>query len=237
VTYALAALTIAVGAGSLIGFTVFLYTGSLHLTEFGLAVFEELWLNACLCLAFFIQHSGMIRKSSRRWLSQVIPERYLGVMFTLASSIALLALIILWQESTFVLASADGTVRGLFRVVFFLALAANLWGTCSLKSAEFFGTDTLLRRSDLETPADSMVVRGPYRWIRHPLYLSTLLMIWSHPDLSADRMLFNLLFTVWIIAGTLLEERDLVGEFGDDYREYQRSVPMLIPYRRPSPEK
>ena len=34
-----------------------------------------------------------------------------------------------------------------------------------------------------------MVVRGPYRWVRHPLYLTTLLMIWSYPDLTADRLL------------------------------------------------
>jgi protein-S-isoprenylcysteine O-methyltransferase Ste14 len=79
-----------------------------------------------------------------------------------------------------------------------------------------------------------MVIWGPYRWVRHPLYLTTLLMICSHPDLTADRLLFNILFTVWILAGTVLEERDLVDAYGDDYREYQRAVPMLIPYRKPS---
>ncbi len=78
-----------------------------------------------------------------------------------------------------------------------------------------------------------MVVRGLYRWVRHPLYLATLMMIWSYPDLTADRLLFNVLFTGWIIVGTVLEERDLVENFGDDYRNYQRRVPMLIPYRKP----
>ena len=77
-----------------------------------------------------------------------------------------------------------------------------------------------------------MVVRGLYRWVRHPLYLAMLMMIWSYPDLTADRLLFNVLFTGWIIVGTVLEERDLVENFGDDYRNYQRRVPMLIPYRR-----
>ena len=78
-----------------------------------------------------------------------------------------------------------------------------------------------------------MVVRGPYRWVRHPLYSATLLMIWSYPVLTADRLLFNVLFTIWILVGTMLEERDLVADYGEDYQNYQRRVPMLIPYRKP----
>jgi len=91
----------------------------------------------------------------------------------------------------------------------------------------------MLRRPAPTPPPATMVVRGPYRWIRHPLYLTTLLMIWSCPDLTADRLMFNFLFTGWIIVGTVLEERDLVADYGDDYRNYQRRVPMLIPYRKP----
>jgi protein-S-isoprenylcysteine O-methyltransferase Ste14 len=42
--------------------------------------------------------------------------------------------------------------------------------------------------------------------------------------------LFNLLFPGWIVAGTILEERDLVAAFGEPYRDYQRQVPMLLPF-------
>jgi len=74
-------------------------------------------------------------------------------------------------------------------------------------------------------------VRGPYRWVRHPLYLFTLMMIWSYPGLTADRLLFNILWSGWVIIGSVLEERDLAAEFGQPYRDYQRTVPMLVPYR------
>lgn len=70
--------------------------------------------------------------------------------------------------------------------------------------------------------------------MRHPLYLFTLVMIWSCPDLTADRLLFDVLWTAWIFGATRLEERDLVRDFGDLYREYQARVPMLVPYRIPS---
>jgi protein-S-isoprenylcysteine O-methyltransferase Ste14 len=175
----------------------------------------------------------MIRKTTRRWMSQVISEQYLGAMFSIASGIIVLALVFLWQETALVLASVDGFYRRSLRAVFFLAIAGQVWGTWALKSSDLFGTDSVLRCSGPTPPPAPMVVRGPYRWVRHPLYLTTLMMIWSYPDLTADRLLFNVLFTGWITVGTVLEERDLVENFGDDYRNYQSRVPMLIPYRKP----
>ena len=56
-------------------------------------------------------------------------------------------------------------------------------------------------------------------------------MIWSKPDLTLDRLLFNLVFTIWVVIAILFEERDLVSTYGDSYRAYQRKIPMLIPYR------
>jgi len=231
--HALAALSIVIGVGSLIVFTIFLYTGPFHSTNLGLSIPGALVLDTSLCLVFFFQHSGMIRKSAKRCMSQVISDQNLGAVFSIASGITLLTLVLLWQETALLLASADGFYRWSFRAVFFLAIAGQVWGIWSLKSADLFGTESVLRRPAPTPPPAPMVVRGPYRWVRHPLYLTTLLMIWSYPDLTADRLLFNVLFTGWVIVGTVLEERDLVADYGEVYRNYQRAVPMLVPYRRP----
>ena len=72
-------------------------------------------------------------------------------------------------------------------------------------------------------------------WPRHPLYFSVLLLIWFCPDLTADRLLANILWSAWIWMATRWEERDLTGDFGDAYREYQKRVPMLIPYGSVNP--
>jgi protein-S-isoprenylcysteine O-methyltransferase Ste14 len=234
--YVLVSLSFVFGAGSLIVFTVFLYMGSFHIIELGLGTTQSLVFNTCLCLVFFLQHSGMIRTRTQRWMSQFIPEYYLGAVFSIVSALLLLTLVILWQESMVVLASAEGIYRLTLRALFFLSIAGQIWGTWSLKSADLFGARALLRNQSAAQPPPPIVIGGPYRWVRHPLYLTTLLMIWSHPDLIADRLLFNVLFTVWIIAGAVLEEHDLIGIYGDDYRKYQLSVPMLIPYRKPSGE-
>lgn len=76
-----------------------------------------------------------------------------------------------------------------------------------------------------------LTIQGNYQWVRHPLYFLSLVMIWSQVSLTTDRFLFNGLWTFWIIIGSFLEERDLVASFGDAYRNYQRNVQMLIPYK------
>jgi methanethiol S-methyltransferase len=56
----------------------------------------------------------------------------------------------------------------------------------------------------------------------------------AYPGMGrADRLLFNILWTTWIVIAAKLEERNLVCDFGDQYREYQARVPMIIPYRFP----
>ena len=71
--------------------------------------------------------------------------------------------------------------------------------------------------------------------MRHPLYTAVLLLFWANPDVTADRLLFNILWTAWIYIAMLLEERDLTAEFGEAYLEYKKAVPMLIPWKIPHP--
>jgi hypothetical protein len=59
----------------------------------------------------------------------------------------------------------------------------------------------------------------------------------TYSDLAADRLLFNILWTIWIFLGSVLEERDLESEFGASYLEYQKQVPMLLPLRMPKPTR
>ena len=102
----------------------------------------------------------------------------------------------------------------------------------ALELCDSFGFKPVLNRlHGTKSRLSPLIIRGPYRWVRHPLYSLFLVMIWSCPDLTVDRLLFNVLFTVWMVIGSILEERDLVDAFGETYREYQHKVPMLIPYR------
>jgi protein-S-isoprenylcysteine O-methyltransferase Ste14 len=219
------------GGGSMIAFAAFLYAGHLDLVNLGLDEPRALLLNASLSLAFFIQHSGMVRKSFSRFLSRFLPDAYNGAIYSIASGIFLFLVVISWQ-GTSSLFEAEGLTRVILRVIFILPVAGFFWGVKALGLFDPFGIKGILdyQRNKKSRPV-AFTVRGPYQWVRHPLYLFVLVMIWSCPQLTADRLLFNILWSAWIFVGTILEERDLVEQFGDAYREYQQKVPMLFPFK------
>jgi protein-S-isoprenylcysteine O-methyltransferase Ste14 len=211
---------------------VFLFYGSLNLVNLGLGESAGLGLNVLLSLAFFIQHSVMLRRSFRRWLAEFIRAEYHGALFTIASGVVLLILVAFWQKSACVLAAPQGIIRWMMRAVFILAILGCYWGFRALGSFDGFGLSPILNNLRGKAPPSMpFIVRGPYRWVRHPLYFFCLLLIWSCPYLSLDRLLYNVLWSTWILVGSVLEERDLVADFGESYRYYQRKVPMLIPWR------
>jgi len=231
---ALIILTIAgaVGWASYGSFMLFLYSGAPNWVELNLGEFGNLMVNGGLCLAFFLQHSGMIRRSFRKRLARYSPSHYQGAIYTLASGVVLLACVAFWQRSETIVWQADGPWHFVFRLPFLLSIIGMVWGIHALGSIDMFGLEPILRHIRA-TPTREMPfgIRGPYRWVRHPLYLFMIVLFWSCPVLTTDRLLFNLAWTIWVVGATLLEERDLTADFGDAYRDYQARVPMLLPRR------
>jgi protein-S-isoprenylcysteine O-methyltransferase Ste14 len=74
-----------------------------------------------------------------------------------------------------------------------------------------------------------LVVRGIYRWMRHPLYTGGILVIWFTPVMSVNLLTLFICLTIYLIVGARFEERRLIHEFGEAYKRYMRRVPMLIP--------
>lgn len=222
------------GGASLLLMGVFLFRGPFNVVDLNLSTGGALVFDGALCLAFFLQHSGMVRKSFQRELGAFVPEHFHGAIFAIASGAVLFALLLLWQPTEPILASADGLLRWLLHGVFFSAVLGFVWGIRALGSFDAFGIRPI--RTALHDKAFRDVpftIRGPYRWVRHPLYACFLVLLWSYPNVTADRLLLDFSWTLWIIVGTVLEERDLVIEFGESYLKYQQQVPMLLPIRIP----
>jgi protein-S-isoprenylcysteine O-methyltransferase Ste14 len=221
-----------IGGASMLLFVIFLFNGSLRIINIGLTELSVLVWDGVLSIAFFIQHSFMIRRGFRARLSSIIPSYYNDAVFSLASSIVLIGVVIFWQPSTTVLCEFQGFGRWIIRGIFFMGIAGIGWGVYALKSFDSFGRTPIKGHlKGKPRRSQKFIVCGPYLWVRHPLYFFNLLLIWACPDLTLDRLVFNFLWTIWIIIGTVFEEKDLVSDFGDDYRQYQGRVPMLIPWK------
>jgi protein-S-isoprenylcysteine O-methyltransferase Ste14 len=174
--------------------------------------------DAFLSLVFFVQHSGMVRRSFRERLSSVLPARYDGVFYAICSGLTLMLAVVLWQR-------VDTPVFRLEGVVRWIAVACSWLAAALLVVSGHLGGGSI--------PSTPFIVDGPYRWVRHPLYACILALLWVRPEMMADGLLLSILWSGWIVVGTVLEERDLVADFGDVYRRYQHQVPMLIPWRGP----
>ena len=73
---------------------------------------------------------------------------------------------------------------------------------------------------------------GPYRLVRHPLYVGWLFAFWATPTMTARTCCSRSMTTAYILVAIQFEERDLVDALGNDYVEYRRNVPMIIPSPR-----
>jgi protein-S-isoprenylcysteine O-methyltransferase Ste14 len=224
-------ITAIIGASSFLAFLFFLYAGAPALVHLGMNEVQRLVFNTLISGAFFLQHSIMIRRTFRQRLSVLIPAHYNGAVYTLASGLVLFGLVVFWQGSDLILFDVHGLPRSVMRAFYFLSLMGLGWGMWALGSIDMFGLDPILENLRAKpSPSMPFTIRGPYRWVRHPLYLFMIVLFWACPSLTADRLLFNILWTIWVVIGTILEERDLVDDFGDAYRDYQANVPMLVPH-------
>lgn len=115
-----------------------------------------------------------------------------------------------------------------------LAMLGILYGVSITDAGSFLGIRQIFDPKCAETyRCAPLIVTGMYRWVRHPQYLFGLILLWCAPSMSLNRAVLSLLFSLYLYIGTFLEERRLVAEYGEAYRQYQRQVPRLFPWRGP----
>jgi len=93
----------------------------------------------------------------------------------------------------------------------------------------FAGLTALLGGGKDEEENPDLVIRGAYCYVRHPMYVFSILLIWLMPAMTVNLLVLFALFTLYFVLGSLHEEQLLLARFGDAYREYQERVPRFIP--------
>ena len=194
-------------------------------------VAEAVVVNVLLLGLFAVQHSVMARPGFKRWWTRLVPEQIERSTYVLLSSLVLLLMFWQWRTMPAVIWNvgwAPGRIA--LQVLFWLGWAIALASTFMISHFDLFG----LRQVYLAWRAQpydhtEFRVRLLYRVVRHPLMLGFIIAFWAAPTMTAGHLLFALATTGYILIALQLEERDLIAALGDQYRQYRRRVPLLIP--------
>ncbi len=199
------------------------------------------WSILMAALAYGLLHSYLasrkVKAKVRQWLGPVV-DRWFRLVFNLIAILTLLPILLLpilipdkaiyqipfpWSLITLSIQGAAGVML--------------LIGLYQTGITSFIG----LRQAFLpeERRTARLVTGGLYRYIRHPLYLAGLIIIWLTPVLTWNLLAMILGLTAYIFIGIHFEERKLLLDFGEAYATYRRRTPMLIPgiRRKQAPDK
>jgi len=198
----------------------------------------EYLLVASLWIGYCALHSYLISIGFTNLMTRILKNYYAFYRFfyILISLILLIPLINFTAQSDTRIIYTYGYPLSIVRYILISsALLMFFWAFFfNYDSLSFFGIRQILNfgRKKKENPSGSIRRNGLLGILRHPMYFALILYLWCQTFRVMD-IVINIVLTIYIIIGTMLEEKKLILEFGDTYIKYQQEVPMLIPFTKP----
>jgi protein-S-isoprenylcysteine O-methyltransferase Ste14 len=188
-------------------------------------------IDLALVVLFAVQHSVMARPGFKREWTKIVAEPIERSTYVLLSCAALALLMWQWRGLGGVIWDvqqpvARGLLWALFAAGWFLVPLVSLM----INHFDLFGTRQVWLHLQGK-PYTGLPFRTPYLYahIRHPLYIGWTIAFWATPTMTLSHLIFAATLTLYMASAALVEERDLVRYFGDEYRAYQKRVPMFLP--------
>jgi protein-S-isoprenylcysteine O-methyltransferase Ste14 len=195
---------------------------------------EALIVNLMLMSLFAVQHSVMARRQFKEWWTRYVPKSVERSTYVLFASLALVLLLWQWRPMPATVWQIDNpVVAASVTALSLLGWIIVLTSTFLINHFELFGLHQVANNLTGRSMPEARF-RTPlyYNFVRHPIYLGFIIAFWAAPTMSVGHLLFAAVTTAYIFVGILLEERDLIDLFGDDYRRYRNRVSMLVPWRK-----
>ncbi len=190
-----------------------------------------------LWAAYCILHSFLIST----WFTNIISrslKKYFGFYRLIYVLISLVLLIWLIRYSSHIdrgnIITYSSPWSIIQQVLMYGSLLMFFWAFFfDYDSLSFFGIRQIINFGKVNriNAQKTIKKKGLLGVIRHPMYLALIIFLWTSTFNTLD-ILVNTILTIYVIIGTILEEKKLVLEFGNAYKKYQDEVPMLIPFTK-----
>lgn len=205
---------------------------SLNIEEFnGPPTAYPLAVNIALLALFGIQHSVMARPGFKEKLTKIIPASWERSTYVLATAIVSFAVIIYWQPMAGSIWSVENELaRTIITVIFYLGWLITFLATYMLNHFHLFGLQQSFKSNDPDAGTKDFKTPYFYKLVRHPIQTGVFIGMLATPDMTMGRAVLAVGMIAYIFIGLYYEERDLIAEFGDTYRDYKSKVPALLPW-------
>jgi methanethiol S-methyltransferase len=179
-----------------------------------------LLVDLVLFTAFALHHSVLARTGAKRWLTRHVPPHLERSLYVWVASLLFIAVCALWQDVPGALYRHAGPSA----IPHWMAVAAGVWLTA--RSAAIIDPLELagIRHAGGTAAPRRFRVVGPFHWVRHPIYLGWVLVVFGVPHMTATRLAFAVISSAYLVVAIPFEERSLVEMFGDEYERYQQAV-------------
>ena len=208
-------------------FVVALATGAWRFVTLGTApdegpLIEGLLINTLLFGVFALHHSVLARDPVKARVTRLVSPQLERPTYVWVASLLFIGVCIAWRPIA-------GT---LYRMP-----PPWAWAVGTLQFAGGLLTLDAARRIDVRVlaglrpePAESgeLVARGTYRFVRHPIYLGWVLLVWAASDMTTGRLVFAAISTAYLVVAVPFEERSLRCRFGPSYDAYRHTVRWRI---------
>ncbi len=190
-----------------------------------------LWISWC-----FI-HSLLIDTSVSGLIKNQFPglTRFYRLLYNGLSLVTVLPLIVATRAADGQVIMEWGGYAGAVRILLFIAaLLLFIGGAGKYDLGYFLGIKQLRTGEEhlLLSDNEGFSETGVFGITRHPWYFGSLLFLWSIlPRYTLPVFLAFCILSIYLVIGTMLEERKIVTQYGDAYRRYRQHVSMLFPWK------
>jgi methanethiol S-methyltransferase len=187
------------------------------------AGWEPILFDVALFSLFALHHSVFARAWMKAALASIVPERLLRSLYVWVASILLILVCLLWKPIGGEIYASRGWLRILHSIVQLTGVWLVARSVHAIDGLELAG----IRRPPMPA-SDSLHVRGPYRLVRHPLYLGWILIVFGASHLTGDRFTFAVITSFYLLVAIPWEERSMEQLFGADYDRYKQQVKWRV---------
>ncbi len=189
-------------------------------------------LIASMWIAYCLLHSFLVSTSFTNLMTSLLKNYYAFYrIFFVSFSLVLLIPLIRYtdQFDTNIIITYSQPLDIVRYILILGSLLMFFWAFfIDYDSLSFFGIRQILNFRK-KVNLSELKRNGLLGVVRHPMYFALIIYLWSETFTVSD-IIINIVLTIYIIMGTIVEEKKLILEFGDTYVKYQQEVPMLIPF-------